>query len=640
MTASHLMSPYTQCFSRIARTRLRPLQWRRLPARCYATSTADDPPWFQKLRTEMLGRDAISSREFIDENVEHKLTDTLSTFLPPDWCTRVNGKGKVVPVGHHLVWFNTSMPVDKLLPDGTDPLQSPGDPWVRRMWAGGSLKIRPKAYYDPGSGFTIDNYVICAEHISDVQLRGQGDAAKIFVTIERKFARHEILRDKHAAWSKKTRGTGPQSYFRQQIKSEGWGDAVLVEQRNLVFLKDKTPAELEAIAAGDMAPIRYLKPPGEPEFSYTLTPTRTLLFRYSALTFNAHLIHLDREYARNIEGHRNLLVHGPLSLTLMLQAMSAHIKTKSQGSQVLESIEYRNLAPLYCDEEMRICGRRRENSASGSWVFDIWIEGPSGGVAVKGTVLTSNDLKSGAQWTIEKPEGSTNIRFVTAPGENVQANVSSKGKRDRSSRGKQGQATPVRYTYRSPTDVAPDRSSLDGQGSELIIPKAARSAASTKATSEVPTASLSTFSLPPAPETAQFSSTNSTSSNDSSSQSSTTGSRDVGHAHRRNMPRRASSYAQSKSNIASTFRRVLAPPPPMKRAVSLRTRILLQRSARVVSNLNYNPVPIIRKYRGKQYIYDPSRVARRHSRFERDGVRAFYKPRIVKSKTALGRSVS
>ncbi|KAH7074829.1 hypothetical protein BKA63DRAFT_322439 [Paraphoma chrysanthemicola] len=447
------MSPYTQCFSRIARTRSRPLQWRRLPARCYATSTADDPPWFQQLRTEMLGRDAISSREFIDETIDHKLTDTLSTFLPQEWCSRIRGKGKVVPVGHHLVWFNTSMPVDKLLPDGTDPLQSPGDPWVRRMWAGGSVKIRPEAYYDLSTGFTTDNFVVCAEHISDVQLRGQGDAAKIFVTIERKFARHDLLRDKHVAsiqgaQRKRERGIGPQSYFRKQLKSEGWGDAVLVEQRNLVFLKDKTPAELEAIAAGDMAPIRYLKPPGEPDFSYTLTPTRTLLFRYSALTFNAHLIHLDREYARNVEGHRNLLVHGPLSLTLMLQAMSAHIKAKSEGLLVLESIEYRNLAPLYCDEEMRICGRRKENSASGGWLFDIWIEGPSGGVAVKGTVLTSDDLRSGAQRTIEKREagkkltGNTNIRFVT-PGGDLQANVTSKSKRDRSSRGRQEQAKPA-----------------------------------------------------------------------------------------------------------------------------------------------------------------------------------------------------
>ena len=110
-----------------------------------------------------------------------------------------------------------------------------------------------------------------------------------------------------------------------------------------------------------------------------------MLFRFSALTFNAHLIHLDRVYARNVEGHRNLLVHGPLSLILMLKAMNSHVSSHTDGKHVVESIEYRNLAPLYCDEEMRICGLEKKTLQNGS-VYDIWIEGPTGGVAVKGTV--------------------------------------------------------------------------------------------------------------------------------------------------------------------------------------------------------------------------------------------------------------
>jgi hydroxyacyl-ACP dehydratase HTD2-like protein with hotdog domain len=212
----------------------------------------------------MLGRDIISSREYIDENIDHKLTDTLCTFLPPSWCRRIRGDGKVVPVGHHLVWFNASMPVDQLLPDGTDPLQSPGEPWVRRMWAGGSVRISPEAYYDQGTGFATDSSVVCAEHIADVQLRGNGDAAKIFVTIERRFARHDSLLEKHVAplrgiQSASKRSLSPQWHFREQLRSKAWGDAILIEQRNLVFLKDKTTAELDAIKAGNMVPVKYLK---------------------------------------------------------------------------------------------------------------------------------------------------------------------------------------------------------------------------------------------------------------------------------------------------------------------------------------------------------------------------------------------
>lgn len=119
-----------------------------------------------------------------------------------------------------------------------------------------------------------------------------------------------------------------------------------------------------------------------------MTPSQSLLFRFSALTFNAHLIHLDREYARDVEGYRNLLVHGPLSLVLLLHAVSANVKARSKGQEVIQDIQYRNIAPLHCDEEMRICGRLKHSTKNGS-LYDIWIEGPSGGVAVKGTVHTT-----------------------------------------------------------------------------------------------------------------------------------------------------------------------------------------------------------------------------------------------------------
>jgi len=72
----------------------------------------------------------------------------------------------------------------------------------------------------------------------------------------------------------------------------------------------------------------------------------------------------------------------------MLQAMSGYVKSKTEGREVINLIEYRNLAPLYCDEEMRICGMEKQSSTAGS-KFDVWIEGPTGGVAVKGTVHTS-----------------------------------------------------------------------------------------------------------------------------------------------------------------------------------------------------------------------------------------------------------
>lgn len=55
---------------------------------------------------------------------------------------------------------------------------------------------------------------------------------------------------------------------------------------------------------------------------------------------------------------------------------------------MIESITYRNLAPLYCDEEMRICIKKKK-LLPGSTTYDIWIEGPTNGVAVMGTARTA-----------------------------------------------------------------------------------------------------------------------------------------------------------------------------------------------------------------------------------------------------------
>ena len=64
-------------------------------------------------------------------------------------------------------------------------------------------------------------------------------------------------------------------------------------------------------------------------------------------------------------------------------------KVKADGSaERIASIEYRNLAPLYAEEEMKICIKRKDhNEVHGNW--DVWIEGRDGGYAVKGVVKTN-----------------------------------------------------------------------------------------------------------------------------------------------------------------------------------------------------------------------------------------------------------
>ena len=117
-----------------------------------------------------------------------------------------------------------------------------------------------------------------------------------------------------------------------------------------------------------------------PTFSEVLTPTAALLFRYSALTFNAHAIHLDRLFCRDVEGHRDLLVHGPLTLTLLATMLQNYIKGAGKS---IDSIEYRNLAPLYCNEPLKLCGRGLDDK--GTDRYELWAETVDGGIAVKGT---------------------------------------------------------------------------------------------------------------------------------------------------------------------------------------------------------------------------------------------------------------
>src|SRR5262245_32467984 len=108
-----------------------------------------------------------------------------------------------------------------------------------------------------------------------------------------------------------------------------------------------------------------------------MTPTPRHLFHFSALTFNAHSIHIDPEYARATDGHRALLVHGPLSLALMLRVLTART-----GRDVARLV-YRNHAPLYVDEKLDVCVRENTKKGDGEW--DVWVQGPAGGLAVKGS---------------------------------------------------------------------------------------------------------------------------------------------------------------------------------------------------------------------------------------------------------------
>ena len=95
-----------------------------------------------------------------------------------------------------------------------------------------------------------------------------------------------------------------------------------------------------------------------------------LLFRYSALIFNAHRIHYDHPYCLR-EGYRGLIVHGPLVATLLADLVRRHSDAR------MASFRFRALAPLYCGSPCIACG-----APDGTRV-KLWAEDGEGGVVME-----------------------------------------------------------------------------------------------------------------------------------------------------------------------------------------------------------------------------------------------------------------
>jgi 3-methylfumaryl-CoA hydratase len=75
-----------------------------------------------------------------------------------------------------------------------------------------------------------------------------------------------------------------------------------------------------------------------------------MLFRYSALTFNAHRIHYDRDYARNLEGYEALVVHGPYVATLLMD----HLLRQVAGTTI-PAFRFRARAAAFEGQRLSLC---------------------------------------------------------------------------------------------------------------------------------------------------------------------------------------------------------------------------------------------------------------------------------------------
>lgn len=274
-------------------------------------------------------------KQLLDANQLHLLNVTLGRSPT---STQAPATGTPIPPGYHLVYFTPSILEEELGLDGTDKTVNPLSPFTRRMWAGGELQWTQ----DDSTLLRVGQEVQeTTKLLSAEPKRLKSGDEMLVVGVEKVFENDEGV--------------------------------ALVDKRNWVFQMEITtpkPAQLQ--------PER--KPYPEGKVHRDVTQTYTSLFRFSALTFNAHKIHYLPEWCRSVEGHRDAVVHGPLNLINMLDLWRDSIKGGEEFS-VPRSISYRAMSPLYVGEQYRILLKEAEKR----WETEIWDR--FGKQSMKGTIL-------------------------------------------------------------------------------------------------------------------------------------------------------------------------------------------------------------------------------------------------------------
>lgn len=265
--------------------------------------------------------EAIGRRQSSDDRIAPDRAAALAATLDRE---TVPVAGDLLPPGWHWIYFNPFVPRSQL---GTDGHPKRGDflPDVslpRRMWAGGRLTYH--RYLTVGESATRESEIL------NVVSKSGRAGELVFVTV-----RHRLSQN---------------------------GTLCIEEEQDIVYR--------EAAVAGSKAP-DPIPAPESAKRSNPVTPDPVLLFRYSALTSNGHRIHYDRAYAQQEENYRDLVVHGPLTATL-LQGMA------EEEGRPLAGFEFRGMAPLFVDRPYSLqCGEIEDG------VLPLWASGPESELAMQ-----------------------------------------------------------------------------------------------------------------------------------------------------------------------------------------------------------------------------------------------------------------
>jgi 3-methylfumaryl-CoA hydratase len=230
-------------------------------------------------------------------------------------------RGAGLPLLWHWIYLLDRPAQADLGPDGhpvRGTIPAPPGPGRRRMWAGG--RVRTSGALRCGEPATKRSRVLSVQE-------KQGRTGPLTFVV----AGHQILQR----------------------------DRVVVDEQQDIVYREAAALPGQPVAPASDAPVL---PPGDGERAIEISPT--LLFRFSALTYNAHRIHYDRDYARDAEGYPGLLTHGPLQALTMAEAARA---TGCEGDKYFD---YRLTSPLF-DYQGMVVGAVRDGDATLTTVRDI-----------------------------------------------------------------------------------------------------------------------------------------------------------------------------------------------------------------------------------------------------------------------------
>ena len=203
--------------------------------------------------------------------------------------------GHALPDLWHWIVCVTAIPMDQIGRDGhaKKGLFYPPVDLPRRMWAGGRFSF--------DQALTLGETITRTSTIKDIKFKTGRSGELAFVTVSHAYS--------------------------------GDQGGSITEEHDIVYREDPSTdsVPIEAAPVVDETPSDWQQ-------SYMAHPVQ--LMRYSALTFNGHRIHYDRDYAA-FEGYDGLVVHWPLIATYMLDLVRQHLPEAR-----VKTFSFRALRPI------------------------------------------------------------------------------------------------------------------------------------------------------------------------------------------------------------------------------------------------------------------------------------------------------